>query len=137
MEKKFFLIAGIMVIIFLSGCSEVPQNQISQKPEIEIIPKNYDFRNVPNEKIEHIFSVKNTGTGVLEITGISTSCGCTKGTIDKKLINSGETANLLVTIDTDLMKEKAEGKIERIVYVKSNDTDNPEIEIELTANIMG
>jgi len=134
-EKTFFI--GIIVLIIFSGCVFVNQSEPeNKKPKIEITPKNYDFGTVPNEKIGHVFSVKNTGKEILEITGISTSCGCTKGTVDKKLINPGETTELLVTIDPDLMGEKDTGKIERIVYVKSNDIDNLEIEIELKANML-
>ncbi len=138
MKKKFLLGIGIITLIIFSGCISIPENQSleNNKPKIEITPEFYDFGNVPYEKIEYVFFVKNKGTGILEITGISTSCGCTKGTIDKKLINSGETAKLLVTIDPNLMEKGIEGKIERIVYVKSNDIEKPEIEIELKANIV-
>lgn len=105
-------------------------------PRIEVTPAFYDFGDIPYELAEHTFSVKNTGDSVLEIAGISTSCGCTKGTIDRESIGPGETASLLVTIDPNLMEDDIAGEIERVVYVKSNDPGMPEIEIELSANIV-
>ena len=128
---------GVIVIMTVIGIIAFYQysNLDNKEPKIEITPSFYDFGDIPYKLVEHTFSVKNTGKITLEITRISTSCGCTKGTIDKETINPGETANLLVTIDPNLMEEDIEGKIERIVYIKSNDPTQPEVEIQLTANI--
>ena len=135
MKKNYIWIIGVIIVIGVVGFYQY-SNSGDKKPKIEVTPVFYDFGNIPYKKVEHNFSVKNKGGGVLEITRISTSCGCTKGAIDKELISSGETSNLLVSIDPNLMEENIEGKIERIVYIKSNDPDNPEIEIELRANVV-
>ena len=136
MAKNYILIIGAIIVIGVIAFYQYSDLGGDKNPEIEVTPAFYDFGDIPYEKVERNFSVKNGGGGVLEITRISTSCGCTKGTIDKELISSGETANLLVSIDPNLMEEDIEGKIERTVYIKSNDLDNPEIEIELRANIV-
>ena len=135
MAKNYILIIGVIIVIGVIAFYQC-SNPGDKKPRIEVTSTFFDFGDIPYEKVERNFSVKNGGGGVLEITRISTSCGCTKGTIDKELISSGETANLLVSIDPNLMEEDIEGKIERTVYIKSNDLDNPEIEIELRANIV-
>lgn len=135
MKRIYLWAGGIIVIIGVIAFYQY-SNLENKEPKIEVTPSFYDFGDIPYELVEHTFSVKNKGGGVLEITRISTSCGCTKGIIDKELISQGETANLLVTIDPDLMEEDIEGKIERTVYIKSNDPDNSEIEIELRANIV-
>jgi hypothetical protein len=134
MAKIYLWIIGAIVII---GAITFYQysNLENREPKIEITPSFYDFGDIPYESVENTFSIKNNGNGILEIIRISTSCGCTKGTIDNELINPGETANLLVTIDPNLMEENIEGKIERTVYIKSNDPAKPETEIQLTANI--
>lgn len=134
MTKTYFWVIGMIVII---GAIAFYQyfNLENKEPKIEITPSFYDFGDIPYELVERTFTVKNIGEGILEITRISTSCGCTKGVIDKELIDPGETANLLITIDPNLMEENIDGKIERTVYVKSNDPTQPELEIQLTANI--
>ncbi len=134
MIKNYLWVIGIIIVIGIIAFYQY-SNLDSKEPKIEIIPNFYDFGDIPYELVEHTFTVKNIGEDILEITRISTSCGCTKGTIDKELINPDETANLLITIDSNLMEEDIEGKIERTVYIKSNDPSQPEIEIQLTANI--
>ena len=141
MTKNYIWVIGVIIVIGVIAFYQYSNlddktNVDDKKPRIEVTPAFYDFGDIPYEKVEYNFSVNNKGRGILEITRISTSCGCTKGTIDKELISSGETANLLVSIDPNLMEEDIAGKIERTVYIKSNDPDNPEIEIELRANII-
>ena len=135
MAKNYILIIGVIIVIGVIAFYQY-SDLGDKKPKIEVTPAFYDFGDIPYERVEYNFSVNNKGRDVLEIIRISTSCGCTKGTIDKELISSGETVNLLVSIDPNLMEEDIEGKIERTVYIKSNDLDNPEIEIELRANII-
>lgn len=134
MAKIYFWIIGVIAVIGTIAFYQY-SNLNNKEPRIEITPLFYDFGNIPYELVEHAFLVKNTGKSALEILRISTSCGCTKGIIDKELIEPGETANLLVTIDPNLMGEDAFGEIERTVYIKSNDPEQPESEIQLTANI--
>ncbi|MCH8329161.1 MAG: DUF1573 domain-containing protein, partial [Nanoarchaeota archaeon] len=118
MAKTYLWVIVIITVIGIIAFYQY-SNLDNKEPKIEVTPAFYDFGDIPYELVEHTFFVKNIGEDILEITRISTSCGCTKGTIDKELIEPGETANLLVTIDPNLMEEDIEGKIERIVYIKS------------------
>jgi hypothetical protein len=34
------------------------------------------------------------------------------------------------------MEEEVKGKISRIIFIKSNDPENPEVEIKITANVV-
>jgi len=129
---NYFAVIGTAIItlamLSVSGCA-------NKTPKIEIIPDSYDFGNVPYEKIKHTFLVRNAGAAPLEIKGVSTSCGCTKATVESETIMPGETTNLLVTFDPNIMGDNETGEILRVIYIKSNDPGQPEVEVEIKANV--
>ncbi|RJR31494.1 DUF1573 domain-containing protein [Candidatus Parcubacteria bacterium] len=109
-------------------------------PKISIEPAKFDLGTVIyGEVAKKNFLLTNIGTENLEILRLSTSCGCTKAAMadDKMTIAPGETAELIVTFDPAVHKDDTDiGEIQRIVYVKSNDAQNPEMEIELSATVI-
>ena len=76
------------------------------------------------------------GSAVLEIKRLATSCGCTSAEIAEKQINPGEEAELRVAYDTGAMSgPHGKGPQERIVYIKSSDPINPQVEVMIYANV--
>ena len=136
-SKDYSLLTIIGIIIILTailgsyGYSSLNKGS----PKIEIAPMSYDFGDMPYEKVEHAFIVKNTGAKPLEIKGVSTSCGCTKATIDSEIIQPGKAANLHVSYDPKIMGDES-GSILRVIYVKSNDPRQPEVDVKITANVL-
>ena len=128
-NKGVIIIASVLIIAMVGG------GCVNKAPKIEITPSSYDFGVIPYEKVEHAFLVKNTGTDVLEINGLSTSCGCTKATVESETIMPGKTTNLLVTFDPNIMGDDEVGDILRVIYIKSNDPNQPEVEVEIKANV--
>ena len=135
----FFLILGIVIIVFggYGYLKAIPGagDQGINLPKIEITPKSFDFGEIKyGETVEYIFMVKNIGKDILEIKKVATSCACTAGSINKERINPGEEAELLVSYDTGAMSgPHGKGKQERIIYVKSNDPINPQVEVMIHA----
>jgi hypothetical protein len=105
-------------------------------PSIEVNPKSHDFGTIPKEVVSHMFSVKNTGTAMLQIKKVSTSCACTTAEIDSKSVGPGQSTGMLVTFDPNKMAE-IEENVYRIVYIKSNDPEQPEVEVEIRATVIG
>lgn len=141
-KLKFFLILGIVILgIAIFGyfkSSPSVENQAGNLSKIEITPEHFDFGNVDYGKIaEYNFKVKNLGLEILEIKRVATSCACTTAKITKEKIASGETAELLVSYDTAAMGRSSHGmgKQERIIYVKSNDPINPQVEVTIYADV--
>ncbi len=105
----------------------------------ELQPKNFiwDFGDVrPDQKVEHTFTLKNTGTKELDIKDVAGNCGCTGTVIDpskKKLAPGGET-QLLVSYDPRVNKDKGTF-ISRKVRITSNDPAVPVAEFSITANV--
>ncbi len=114
------------------------KNQTKNEAKIEITPKSFNFGKVNfGERAEFAFKVENIGNKILEIKRVSTSCACTTAKINKEKIAPKETAELLVSYDTAAMGSgpHGKGKQERIIYVKSNDPLNPQVEVMIYAYV--
>jgi len=132
-RKWQLALAGLVVLAILGGYGYLRSGQPAP-PHIEITPASYDFGDIPYTEVETDFQVKNTGGSPLEIASVSTSCGCTTAEIESKTLLPGAVTGLHVTFDPQLMGE--EGDILRVVYVKSNDPQRPEVEIELRGMVI-
>ncbi len=131
----FVVIVIIIIAAVFYGYFNL-QNSGGGGPRIRFTPRSYDFGDIQPQLVEHTFVVKNIGNAPLLIKKVTTSCACTKATIDSEEILPNQTANLLVTFDPNLMEEEVKGNVLRIVYIKSNDPEKPEVEIEIKANVL-
>lgn len=141
MKLKIFLSILFFVIILgvlgylkaIPGIEEVSDNY----PLIEVTPDFFDFFEIEYGSIvEHTFKIKNIGNKDLEINKIATSCACTSAEIEKEIIMPNEEINLKVTYNTGLMSgPHGKGDQERIIYIRSNDPINPQIEATIHAYV--
>lgn len=133
----FFLIILGMAIFGYFKAIPAAENQTEARPKIEITPQFFDFKEVEyGQVVEHSFKVKNLGNEILEIKRVATSCACTTGKVVKEKLAPGEETELLVTYDTGAMSgPHGKGRQERIIYIKSNDTINPQVEVMIYAYI--
>jgi len=117
-------------------------NEADQKEgaTIEINEKLFDFGVVKyGDIVSHVFKITNQGSEDLEIFKISTSCGCTKASVEEedKIILPGKTVDLIVTFDPAVHKDDTDlGELQRIIYIKTNDLINEEAEVKITANVI-
>ena len=131
-----FIIIGLAIYGYFKAIPGL-ENHVENLPKIEITPETFDFGEIEySQVVEYTFKVKNTGSEVLEIKKVSTSCACTNAKISKEKINPGEIAELLVTYNTGAMSgPHGKGEQERIIYVKTNDPINPQVEAMIYANV--
>src|SRR4030067_3357442 len=102
-------------------------------PKIVVQQPLHDFGDiVQGEKVQHNFIVTNTGGDALIITNVRASCGCTAALPDKKELAPGESTNIKVEFNST----GRIGKQDKIVYVTSNDKENPEIQLKFTGNVV-
>lgn len=126
-SKPIFLLILICIAIFaLSACAK-------KTPRIVVEPASQELGEVPQQKIELTYTVRNEGESELQILKISTSCDCTKATIDQDQIAPGQSAVLTVTLDP--IEDNLHGDVTRLVYLRSNDLENPEVSVEFHAII--
>lgn len=163
MDKKIVLgtIALSVVIIvgfvLLAGKSDsqtkVASYQVSDKerPKVEMEKTFADLgiMKVSEEKAVD-FTVKNVGNRPLQLSKVSSSCGCTLGQI---IINGKKSPEFGMHSKSTYMAELATGKeatvraiyrpyimpvygvVEREVYVQTNDPANPKLIFKVKANV--
>ena len=128
-----FLILGLAGYGYFQATGGI-KNQIQTGPKIEITPESFDFGEIEFGKVvEYTFKVRNTGSEILEIKRVATSCPCARAKILKEKIEPGEDVELLVIYDSGAMGLHGKGRQERIIYVKSNDPINPQQEVKIYA----
>lgn len=166
MKKDLLIIIGCVVLIGLAlflvskylGSNEdkkVASYTVSNPdaPKIEIPEKIHDFGKINlTDVAKYPFKVKNGGKSPLVITSITTSCHCTTavmkipGKSDSPAfamhsmdawqgeIASGEGAVLEVIYEPAKMPVK--GPINRIIYLRTNDPNNPDPKFEINAEVL-
>jgi len=97
------------------------------KPKIEAVDPVFDFGEKSNiEKVEHEFTIKNTGDALLQISRVTTSCGCTVAQPEKKELQPGESTVVKATLNL----AGRVGPLTKTITVFSNDPDNPQLTLE-------
>ena len=72
------------------------------KTQVSVNHAELDFGSFPKtEKQERSFVLTNTGTGLLVVHDVTTSCGCTKVKYNKQPVRPGETLELKVTYEAE------------------------------------
>ncbi len=130
--RKLFIILTAFSVLVLAGCSTTVRS-----PRVSVSPSSYNFGDVVQSEgtVSTTFTVKNTGGETLTINRLSTSCGCTTAEMNKDPLQPGESREMTVTFDPMVHPDQF-GKIERVVYLQTSDPDRPEIEIDITGNVI-
>lgn len=139
MRKIFF--ALVFIMIFLVGCATQPIAS-STEPEtlpgaIKVTPAAFDFGDIPQQGglVSTTFTIQNIGTETLIMNRLSTSCGCTTATMDMADLTPNETRTMAVTFDP-MAHPEVNGPIERVIYLQTSDPNVPEIQIDITGNVI-
>ena len=125
------VLLSLVLAVIVAGCSTA-----KSPGKIELSADEFDFGAIPNTgPVSQVFQVRNVGGAKLEITGVSTSCGCTTAEIAERTLSPGEETDLEVTYDP-LAHGGATGDFMRLVYVRSNDPDTPEASLAVRATVV-
>jgi len=112
---------------------EAPQPKVVQAPEITFEKTVHDFGEIsPSTNQQCEFKFTNTGSGILKITNISRTCGCTVHTLAKKQYAPGESGTLKVRYYAG----KYPGTVNKHLTVSSNDKKNPKVTLAIQATIV-
>ena len=133
---SILLVAGLLVLGYFKAIPSA-QNGGSEGPRISILPETFDFGDIQyGQIVEYDLQVKNSGTSDLEIGKVATSCSCTTAKIDQKIIKPGDSVPLRVRYDSGAMGSlHGKGRQERIIYIRSNDSINPQVQAIIYANV--
>ena len=106
----------------------------SRPPDISVATTRYDFGAIQQgEVVVAEISVRNAGQGELKIEAVSTSCGCTTARVEPEVIPPGGEGRLIVQYNSGAHPDS--GAVQRYVYIASNDPDEPEVQVIITAEV--
>lgn len=106
------------------------------QPNISVSADSYDFGSISQSGVvTHVFTVRNDGDAGLVIKDVRALCACTTAAISSEEIPPGGTAELTLTYDPAY--HKTVGKVTRTVVIESNDLDEPDKRVTITADVKG
>ncbi len=162
-EKKFiFFTVGVTALIIAGAVLFLGKSE-SQQPKVTAVTNvavttaatSFDWGTIKinGGKVNKTFTIKNTGSDILKLYDVSTSCMCTTAQvkIDGQVspyfgmhqqsswvgeVSPGKSAELEVVFDPAFHGPEGVGDITRMVTVKTNSQSSPELVFSLTAKVV-
>ena len=110
------------MVLTITATVAAKEDDLSGLPSIQFTETQHDFGTVKEGNVvDYTFKFTNKGEGVLKISDIKTSCGCTAALVSSDKLNPGEEGTLKVELNT----KHRTGKMSRTVTINSNDPKEP------------
>lgn len=101
-------------------------------PRLGVAEPAYDFGTVDQgARVEHAWSVRNTGTADLHIDHVKSSCGCTAAVVSSADVPPGGEGRVMVILDT----ARLVGRTTKVLTVYTNDPDTPAGALTITGEV--
>ncbi len=108
------------------------QQPAKGKPRVEVKKPVHDFGKIaPKKRQKASFTFTNVGDGILKISKVKATCGCTVPELKKKNYAPGESGTITVTYNPNSMP----GPVKKSLYIQSNDTVTPQFKLTIKALI--
>jgi hypothetical protein len=135
--RKIFALFLFSFLVFQFTCAEArtgPSDKAGYYAENNIAdPNEWDFGRVRQGAVlKHDFTLKNETGGILKITGINTSCGCTASQAEKKSLASGESTVINVAFNS----KGYSGAVKQFIYVNTDNAGLPVIRFVIKAEVI-
>lgn len=106
--------------------------------EVNISPSTKDLGEVIyGDVVTTTFTFTNFSPAPIKITGISTSCGCTKAVTERQELNAYESAEIKVSFDPAVHKDDTDlGDIIRTIYIETDNPNFPRLTSTITAKVI-
>lgn len=154
---------GIVTLLLVVGVAYFGSRMGATAQEVEadsqvsasVAGNRFDWGtiNIDGGIVSKAFAIENSGSNPLKLYDVKTSCMCTTAQLktasqtSKKFgmheksanvfeIQPGETAELLVEFDPAFHGPSGVGPINRTVTMNTNDSSNPSLTFQLTANVV-
>ncbi len=131
--KRTVLLAAVLAALVVAGLAARAAWETAV-PHIVVEQASVDFGPIAS-RAEKAVRVRNGGRARLAITAISSSCGCTTARIEKQALAPGESALLAITFDVEAHGPQT-GPAQHAIYLRTNDPNRPEVEIEVRAVVL-
>ena len=146
MIKKTVGLLAIASLVMTVSCKENASSKVNdaniqavasaedntgKAPIMTFDENEFDFGTInEGEKVEHVFTFKNTGETDLIITDAKGSCGCTVPDYKKEPIKPGETSEMKVSFNSD----GKPGQQQKTVTIMANTATGNEL-LTIKANV--
>ena len=122
------------VTLMIKGNVLVKENSESGSGAMIFFPETqHDFGKVKEgDVVSYDFTFSNKGKLPLLVKDIKTSCGCTAAVVSEKNLNPGQSGTIKVDLDT----KNRQGRMSRTVTIVSNDMNEPNKIITITADVL-
>lgn len=102
-------------------------------PEVSVEKGSHNFGTLTQDKkVQHNFTIKNSGDAPLQIKQLNASCGCTAAKPSSSTVPPGKTAEIQVTFDP----ANFSGKVKKTVQMVTNAGKSPNYVFHLEADIV-
>ncbi len=97
-------------------------------PKLVVPEPVFDFGSMQDtETLNHKFLLRNEGTGILKITNVRPSCGCTTTELEKNELAPGEEVNISAAVNLS----GRQGKQVKAITVTTNDPNNQSVQLRM------
>ncbi len=128
--RRVILFSIFLASLLMVACETKTPNIVLEIDEIKL-------GDVVNGAIvKQDVEVRNDGESPLVVEAISTSCGCTQASMEPMQIDPGATGILHIEFDSGAHGPDLTGPLMRQVFINSNDPNQPEAQISVSANII-
>ena len=104
----------------------------SSGPKLQVSKPTHDFGTVKHgQMVRHEFMLANIGDQPLDITEVRPSCGCTTAGEWTRTIPAGGSGTIPIQLDT----ARFSGSVAKTITVTSNDRTQPQMVLEIKADI--
>ncbi|NCO52466.1 MAG: DUF1573 domain-containing protein [Deltaproteobacteria bacterium] len=122
-----------MPLFFLSALLLLMPSSLWAAPQVTSAALVYDFGEVSQgDKVDHSFRFRNSGDALLEITSVSSSCGCTAALLSSRRIAPGESGEIKATFDSSRFR----GRIKKDITIQTNDPAHGQVVFSLTGEVI-
>lgn len=109
-----------------------------QQVSVQLWPKKQELGTVIYGDVATTsFTLTNYTPLPLKITRVSTSCGCTKASVEKEELGAYESTTIHVSFDPAVHKDDSDlGQLTRTIYVETDNPNYSDLETMITANVI-
>lgn len=109
-----------------------------QQVSVQLWPEKHDLGTVIYGDVATTsFTLTNYTPLPLKVTRVSTSCGCTKASVEKEVLGAYESTTVNVSFDPTVHKDDTDlGELSRTIYVETDNPNFSDLETMITANVI-